>query len=69
MRLTPEESKQKEKDLQFLKDFAKISISSICRDLDVSNINLMNGRSGAKTTKRVKEELVKELNKLLTTQK
>lgn len=55
----------REDDLQFIKEFSKITISQICRDLNVDRGNLMNGRAGESTTKLVKEELVKRLTALI----
>lgn len=48
-------------DLQYIKDFSKITISQICRDLNIDRGNLMNGRASEKNIKLVKEELEKRL--------
>lgn len=54
----------KENDLKFIKDFTKISISQICKDLKIDIPNLLNGRASEKNTKLVKEELQKRLDSL-----
>ena len=54
----------KDDNLQFIKDFSKITISQVCRDLNVDRGNLMNGRASESNTKLVKEELEKRLKDL-----
>ena len=51
----------KDTDLKFIKDFSKITISQVCRDLKVDRGNLLNGRASANTTKLVRDELKKRL--------
>ena len=51
----------KSDDLQFLKEFSKITISQVCRDLNIDRGNLMNGRASESNTKLVKEELKRRL--------
>ena len=51
----------KEQDYQFIKKFTKISISQICRDLEIDRINVMNGKASASNIKKVKEELERRL--------
>lgn len=47
----------KEKDMNFIKAFTKITIKSICEDLKVDVFNLNKGKASAENTKRVKEEI------------
>ena len=55
----------KESDLNFIKEFSKITISQVCRDLEVDRGNLINGRSSEETTNRVKTEIKNRLVKLM----
>lgn len=55
----------KEKDLNFIKEFSKITISQVCRDLKVDRGNLMNGRASEENTNRIKAEIEKRLSKLM----
>lgn len=50
---------EKEKDLKFIREFSKISISQICRDLNVNRPNVLNGNTTEKNIKKVKEEIIK----------
>lgn len=52
------------KDLQFIKDFSKITIVSICKDLKINRGNLLNGKASQENTKKVKEEIIKRLKNL-----
>ena len=56
---------KRQNDLQFIKDFSKITISKVCRDLKVDRGNLMNGRASEENTKLVKEEIKKRLTTLI----
>lgn len=47
----------KEKDMNFIKAFTKITIKSICEDLKVDVFNLNKGKASEENTKRVKEEI------------
>ena len=49
------------KDLQFIKDFSKINVSQICRDLKVDRGNVLNGKASAETTNKVRKEIEKRL--------
>lgn len=51
----------KDKDLQYIKDFSKITITQICKDLKVNRGNLLNGLASAENTKLVKEEITKRI--------
>ena len=50
---------EKEKDLKFIREFSKISISQICRDLKINRPNVLNGNTTEKNIKKVKEEIIK----------
>lgn len=50
---------EKEKDLKFIREFSKISISQICRDLKINRPNVLNGNTTKKNIKKVKEEIIK----------
>lgn len=48
-------------ELSYIKEFSKISISSICRDLKVNRSNLLNGNTSKETELKVKTEIQKRL--------
>lgn len=52
-------------DLEFIKEFQKIKLTDICKELKIDYSNLYAGRTGKTNEKRVKEELIKRYNKLL----
>lgn len=58
--------KEKEitKELKFIKGFSKISITGICKKVNVNRSNLLNGTAGDDREKIVKEEIERELAKL-----
>lgn len=55
---------EKEKDLKFIREFSKISISQICRDLNVNRPNILNGRASKEAIHNVKEEILKKIAKI-----
>lgn len=52
------------KELKFIKGFSKISITGICKKVNVNRSNLLNGTAGDDREKIVKEEIERELAKL-----
>lgn len=55
---------EKEKDLKFIREFSKISISKICRELNVNRPNILNGRASKEAIHNVKEEILKKIAKI-----
>lgn len=55
----------KKVDLDFIKGFSQITITKICKDLNVDRPNLIKGNASLETTRKVKEELEKRLKNLL----
>lgn len=55
----------KEKDLQFIKNYSKISISSICKQLNVDRSNLLKNRSSAEKIALVKNEIIKQIEEII----
>lgn len=52
--------------LDYIKEFQKIKLSKVCKDLGVDRTNLIKGLASTEATKKVKEEIerrLKELNK------
>lgn len=49
-------------DLEFIKNFSKISISKICCELNINRQNLLNGRSSNENVLKVKNQIIKEFN-------
>lgn len=54
----------KERDLRFIKDFSKIKVAAICKDLKVDKSNLWRGNASGEVVKKVKEELIKRIKEL-----
>lgn len=54
----------KKRDLEYIKKFTQITITSICKDLKIDRTNLIKGNASAETTRKVKEELKKRLDEL-----
>ncbi len=54
----------KEKDLKFIKDFSKIKIATICKDLNINKSNLWRGNASPEATRKVKEEIQKHIKEL-----
>lgn len=55
----------KENDLNFIKEFSKITVSQVCRDLKVDRGNLLNGRASEESTNRVKTEIEKRITNII----
>lgn len=55
---------EKEKDLKYIKNFVKISVFQICKELKVTYSNVLNGTTTAEAIKQVKEELEKRVKEL-----
>lgn len=54
----------KNKDLEFIKNFAKISVKSVCKRKNVDYSNLQNGRTTEEKIKKVKKGLESDIAKL-----
>ena len=54
----------KERDLKYIKDFSKIKVAAICKDLNVDKSNLWRGNASGEVVKKVKEEIKKRINEL-----
>lgn len=54
----------KERDLKFIKDFQKITLASICRDLKLDKASVYKGSVSADNIKRVRKEIEKRINEL-----
>ena len=52
-------------DYEFIKEFQKIKLSNICKELKVSQSNVCNGSVNAKTMREIKERILKELLSLM----
>lgn len=51
-------------DLEFIKGFSKIKVSSICKELDIDKSNLFQGKSSYEKTKKVKDKIIEKYNEL-----
>lgn len=54
----------KEEDLEFIKNFSKISIASVCRELEINKANIWSGNASEVNIHRVAEELRKRIRNL-----
>ena len=52
------------KELKYIKRFSKISITGICKKVNVNRSNLLNGTAGYNRERIVKEEIEREIAKL-----
>lgn len=52
------------KNYDFIKEFSKIKISSICEKLNINRANISNGNASDENMKKVKNEIIKELLEL-----
>ena len=54
----------KDKYLAYILAFSKISILSICNDLQVNRSNVLNGKASEETIKKVYDELIRRLEEI-----
>ena len=54
----------KERDLRFIKEFQKITLATICKDLNITKENIYRGNASAESIKRVRKEIEKRINDL-----
>ncbi len=57
-------SVNKERDLKFIKDFSKIKITTICKELGINKSNVWAGNASEEAIKKVREELERRINEL-----
>lgn len=57
-------SVNKEKDLKYIKDFSKINISSICKEVGIDRSNLLKGKASEKSTELVRQTIQEKLKNL-----
>lgn len=55
---------RKEKNHKFIRNFSKITISGICKKLNVERTNIILGTTSEENLEKVKEEIQKEIAKL-----
>ncbi len=54
----------KERDLRYIKNFSKIKLSEICRELKINKENIYRGTASSDAIKKVKEEIKKRIDQL-----
>lgn len=54
----------KKEYLRFIKDFSKIHISNICKELKINRSNVLNGTASEETIKLLYDEINKRLDLL-----
>lgn len=52
-------------DLKFIKEFSKLSVNKVCKDLKINLSNLLSNRSSEKNIILVKTEIIKRVLSLL----
>lgn len=52
-------------DREFIKQFQKITVSNVCKELDVNYYNISSCRAGIGSTKKVADTIEKKLVDLL----
>ena len=52
------------KDLDYIKQFSKISITKACNQVKVDRTNVLNNKASKEKIKKVREELESEVAKL-----
>ncbi len=51
-------------DLEFIKNFSKINISAICRELEIDRANLYNGKTSIDNEHKVKRAIEDKIARL-----
>lgn len=54
----------KDEYLKFILSFSKISISSICKELNINRSNILNGKASEETIKLLYDELKRRLEEI-----
>jgi hypothetical protein len=57
-------SVNKEINLKFIKEFSKITIAAICKELGIDKSNLWRGNASEEAVKKVREEIEKRIHEL-----
>ena len=52
-------------DYQFIKEFTKITVASICKKLGIRSCNVFNGQTTDENYRKVKNEIIRELLDLM----
>lgn len=60
-----EKELKKKQYLQFVKKFSKITVTKICKDLNINRSNTLHGNSSEETTRMLYEELKKRVEELI----
>lgn len=55
---------EKEKNLNFIKKFSKITIAKVCKNAGVTRQNIVTGTASKEKIKKVREEIESEIAKL-----
>ena len=51
-------------DLEFIQNFSKITVASICEKLNISRSNVYNGRTSKENLKKIRKTIESEYAKL-----
>lgn len=54
----------KENDLKYIKDFSKITITGVCKELNVNRSNVLNGRASSEAVEAVRKRIEEKLKEL-----
>lgn len=56
---------KKEKDVEWIKSFASITVTDICKELGINKNNLYTFKISAENTSKVRQEIEKKLREIL----
>ena len=59
----------KAKNYKFIKNFSKIKVTSICRDLKIDRQNVLNNKTSETNMEKVKEEIEDRIARLYLKEK
>lgn len=65
MKQDPVNKLKKEKDIEWIKKFASITVTDICKDLGINKNNLYTYKISAENTAKVKNEIQRRLREML----
>lgn len=54
----------KDRYLKYIKNFSKIKISEICRELKIDKANIYRGTASIENIKKIKDEIKKRIDQL-----
>lgn len=56
--------KQKDLDLNWIKNFSKISVKGVCEELGIDRANILRGKASEEKTAKVKNRIKEKIDEL-----